>query len=114
MVESGTTGLTTWNASFVLADYLIKRLGEHSMLSIISDLYAHIFSGLIVNSKVLELGSGAGFLGTVVGHMQMSSNDLRMNEQTVPNFIAASLCLTDANEQVLVRCRNNVMLPCST
>jgi len=94
MIENGTTGLTTWNASFVLADYLIKRLG------------------LIANSKVLELGSGAGFLGAIVGHAQMSARDLRGNE-TVSNANTASLCLTDANEQVLVRCRNNVMLPCN-
>ncbi|KAM6494975.1 hypothetical protein JOM56_009598 [Amanita muscaria] len=83
-IESGTTGLRTWKASFVLADYLLNR------------------PGLVQGKSVLELGSGVGFLGTMVAAIQQSN--------MLPG---TNLCLTDVNEQVLSRCSSNVKLPCS-
>ncbi|KAF8625666.1 hypothetical protein AX15_005245 [Amanita polypyramis BW_CC] len=83
-IESGTTGLRTWKASFILADYLFNN------------------PELIQGKSVLELGSGTGFLGAVIA--------MRQQQNMLPG---TSLYLTDVNEQVLLRCHNNINLPCN-
>ncbi|KAI0281699.1 hypothetical protein BGY98DRAFT_958524, partial [Russula aff. rugulosa BPL654] len=85
-IESGTTGLRTWRASFVLAQFLIQN------------------PTILVNKSVLELGSGTGFLGLIVADIQVSSGGV--TRQPV-------LYLTDVNEDVLRRCHENTQLPCS-
>ncbi|KAF8140674.1 putative methyltransferase-domain-containing protein [Boletus edulis] len=81
-IEAGTTGLRTWRASLVLAQYLVQ----------------HPY--LVNASNVLELGSGTGFIGILPR--------LPTVDRKVP-----SVYLTDVNSTVLVRCRNNVRLPCN-
>ncbi|CAK5280722.1 unnamed protein product [Mycena citricolor] len=83
LIESGTTGLRTWLASFVLAQYLV----------------AH--PAIVCGKRVLELGAGIGFLGSVVGSIQILED--------APN----SIWLSDVNESVLVRCQANVQLECN-
>ena len=62
----------------------------------------------LVRTKCLELGSGVGFLGTVVAKIQnVEKRNLRKQGSDV------SLWLTDCNEEVLKRCKENVYLPCS-
>jgi methylase of polypeptide subunit release factors len=65
----------------------------------------------IVNAKVLELGCGTGFLGIVISQLQLlyHSTDLRRDGSSH----RTSICLTDANEDVLKRCKENVLLRCS-
>ncbi|KAI0274959.1 hypothetical protein BC834DRAFT_23420 [Gloeopeniophorella convolvens] len=87
-IESGTTGLRTWRASFVLAQFLIQN------------------PTLLLNKSVLELGSGTGFLGLVVADIQASDQGYELSGR-------ASLQLTDANEDVLRRCYKNTQLPCN-
>jgi len=86
MIESGTTGLRTWSASFVLAQLLIKM------------------PTLLADKSVLELGSGTGFLGLIVADIQVGHG--RTTENSV-------LHLTDVNEDVLRRCHENMHLPCN-
>ena len=62
---------------------------------------------LLVTSRILELGSGAGFLGITVAQMQV---DLPEKQTPTPQV---SLFLTDTNDQVLARCSHNVHLDCS-
>jgi len=52
----------------------------------------------------LELGSGIGFLGIIVGALQ---------QQQTRRGPSSSLWLTDINDQVLDRCRQNLKLKCS-
>lgn len=59
-----------------------------------------------MNARILELGSGAGFLGITIAQMQL---DLAAKKE-ITSF---SLYLTDMSEQVLDRCRHNVELECS-
>ncbi|KAH7922694.1 hypothetical protein BV22DRAFT_1037234 [Leucogyrophana mollusca] len=80
-IESGTTGLRTWRASLVLAQYLISN------------------PNITSQKIVLELGCGTGFVGIIVASL-MSSNP-------------SPIYLTDVNEDVLARCRDNVQLPCN-
>ncbi|KAI0068060.1 hypothetical protein BV25DRAFT_1875200 [Artomyces pyxidatus] len=84
-IESGTTGLRTWRASFALANYLIGH------------------PDLVAGKKVLELGSGAGFLGLVMADIQTHCDGTAQS----------ALQLTDFNEDVLNRCTENVQLPCN-
>lgn len=58
-------------------------------------------------SNVLELGSGTGFIGILVASLQLHA--------AIPPFDRKipSVYLTDVNSNVLVRCQNNVRLPCS-
>lgn len=83
-IESGTTGLKTWRASLVLAQYLI----EHP--------------DIVQDKRLLELGSGVGLLGIVAAAIQW--------QQPV---IQGSICLTDVNQEVLARCAENLRLPCN-
>ncbi|PFH52345.1 hypothetical protein AMATHDRAFT_140300 [Amanita thiersii Skay4041] len=84
MIENGTTGLRTWKASFVLGEFLLLN------------------PGLVQEKRVLELGSGTGFLGTVIAAIQLQ----RMSPST-------TLYLTDIDEHVLFQCRRNIELPCN-
>ncbi|KAF8079091.1 putative methyltransferase-domain-containing protein [Lyophyllum atratum] len=85
-IESGTTGLRTWQASFVLSQYITKH------------------PGLLKDKRILELGSGTGFLGIIITRLQQSSS---------PNTPCSALWLTDVNEDVLARCRDNIQMPCN-
>ncbi|KAF7302566.1 hypothetical protein HMN09_00891100 [Mycena chlorophos] len=86
MIEAGTTGMRTWLASLVLAQYLIRH------------------PDLVRGKRILELGSGIGFLGCVVATLQCLDHD----------YGAGTVWLSDVNETVLARCQDNVRLPCNT
>ncbi|KAF9270761.1 hypothetical protein L218DRAFT_969219 [Marasmius fiardii PR-910] len=83
IIESGTTGLRTWGASLHLAEYIISH------------------PDLIRRKRILELGSGVGFLGIIVATIQ------HLLREPMP------IWLTDVNEDVLSRCRQNVSLDCN-
>ncbi|KAG2155674.1 hypothetical protein DEU56DRAFT_724194 [Suillus clintonianus] len=90
-IESGTTGLRTWCASFVLASYLIAN------------------PEMIHDQTVLELGCGTGFLGIVVATLQQKLNECHQSHhQSLP-----AVLLTDVNSGVLSRCRDNIRLRCN-
>ncbi|KAI0756301.1 hypothetical protein C8Q80DRAFT_1127820 [Daedaleopsis nitida] len=82
-IENGTTGLRTWSTSLVLAQHVLSQ------------------PELVATRRVLELGCGAGFLGTIVASIQLA------NPQN------SSLWLTDANEPVLQQCKANLSLSCN-
>ncbi|KAF5312270.1 hypothetical protein D9619_002810 [Psilocybe cf. subviscida] len=90
-IESGTTGLRTWLASFVLAQYLI------------------LHPELVCSKRVLELGSGTGFLGIIAASLQ----SLQETPEIMGSTSSSTLWLTDIHEEVLQRCQNNVSLPCN-
>jgi len=85
-IEGGTTGLRTWRASFMLAQFLIEN------------------PTIVINRTVLELGSGTGFLGLIVADIQVGNGTA---------VGCPALHLTDVNEDVLRRCRENTQLPCN-
>ncbi|KAG1774020.1 hypothetical protein EV702DRAFT_1127831 [Suillus placidus] len=90
-IESRTTGLRTWCASFVLASYLIAN------------------TETIRDQTVLELGCGSGFLGIIVATIQQKFNERHQSHrQPLP-----AVLLTDVNAGVLSRCRDNVQLRCN-
>ncbi|KAJ3721891.1 putative methyltransferase-domain-containing protein [Lentinula raphanica] len=77
-------GLRTWLASHVLARYLIQN------------------PSVVEGKRVLELGSGIGYLGIIVASLQrLAFKD------------TSSLWLTDVNDSVLSQCRQNIQLPCN-
>ncbi|KAJ3845499.1 putative methyltransferase-domain-containing protein [Lentinula raphanica] len=83
-IEGGTTGLRTWLASHVLARYLIQN------------------PSVVEGKRVLELGSGIGYLGIIVASLQrLAFKD------------SSSLWLTDVNDSVLSQCRQSIQLPCN-
>lgn len=84
-IQDGTTGLRTWPASFVLADYLLFN------------------PDLVSGTRVMELGCGIGLLSCVVSLIQT-----RLSTQN-----DSSIHLTDHNQTVLAQCRDNCQLPCS-
>jgi len=58
--------------------------------------------------RVLELGSGVGFLGIVIASLQLQHAAASgYSDQN------GTLYLTDINEEVLARCKKNIVLPCS-
>lgn len=73
--------------------------------------YTLLFPDNVQAKRVLELGSGSGFLGIIVGSLQAIQN----NATTEPTRTSDSsmLFLTDVNTEVLERCMSNVKLPCS-
>lgn len=69
---------------------------------------ARLETEIVAHKRVLELGSGVGFLGALIATLQIqqlaaSSRDLH----------PGSLYLTDINDEVLTRCQNNIRLDCS-
>ncbi|KAL7417355.1 putative methyltransferase-domain-containing protein [Mrakia frigida] len=80
IIQGGTTGLRTWIASLRLAEYLLAR-----------------YSNSPFPSRVLELGSGIGFLGVLVAKLMEGSRD-------------GELLLTDFDERVLDGLRDNLKL----
>ncbi|KAL0066545.1 hypothetical protein AAF712_006347 [Marasmius tenuissimus] len=99
-IESGTTGLRTWGASLRLAEYLIAHPGSSASFGCFVHLLM-IYVDLIRNRRILELGSGIGFLGIVVASLQQLLRGV------------SSLWLTDVNEDVLSQCRQNLSLDCN-
>ncbi|KAJ3556707.1 hypothetical protein NM688_g1877 [Phlebia brevispora] len=83
-IETGTTGLKTWLASLVLAQFLITN------------------PELVRSTRVLELGCGVGLLGMIIANLQLS-----------PEYSGGHLYLSDVNAEVLDRCKNNLNLPCN-
>ena len=67
-------------------------------------------SELVISKRILELGSGVGLLGIIVATLQQLSKTA--NAQ-LPDLSPGSLWLTDLNDEVLSRCRDNINLPCS-
>ncbi|KAK7465563.1 hypothetical protein VKT23_005536 [Stygiomarasmius scandens] len=87
LIESGTTGLRTWPASHTMGQYLIDH------------------PELVQNARILELGSGIGFLGIIAATLQQLSSKEKNENQCI--------WLTDVNEDVLSQCHHNVQLPCN-
>ncbi|PBL00670.1 hypothetical protein ARMGADRAFT_1006815 [Armillaria gallica] len=93
MIESGTTGFRTWLASLHLANYIISH------------------PDWVRDARVLELGSGIGFLGMIVGSVQMLARlptDIPQGSTPRP-----MLHLTDVDSEVIARCISNIKLPCN-
>lgn len=61
---------------------------------------------LLRGKRVLELGSGAGFLGILIGQIQRAADPKVSSSESM-------LLLTDVNHAVLERCRENLKLDCS-
>jgi predicted O-methyltransferase YrrM len=72
-----------------------------------SSAYTIHSSDLVQDRRVLELGSGAGFLGLLMAALQMDRLD-HSNRSSRPTLV-----LSDVNSEVLLRCRENFLLPCS-
>ena len=62
---------------------------------------------LVDTANALELGSGTGFIGVLVASLQLHAS-IPPFDRKIP-----SVYLTDVNSTVLLRCQNNVRLPCS-
>ncbi|KAF9446125.1 hypothetical protein P691DRAFT_777095 [Macrolepiota fuliginosa MF-IS2] len=92
VIESGTTGLRTWRAGCVLAQYLAKH------------------PDLVESKRVLELGCGIGFMGAVTAAIQIR----HWTEDNDNGYQYGSLYLTDVNDDVLSRCRDNLRLACNS
>ncbi|KAK0456140.1 hypothetical protein EV421DRAFT_32759 [Armillaria borealis] len=93
MIESGTTGFRTWLASLHLANYIISH------------------PDWVRDARVLELGSGIGFLGMIVGSVQILAGlptDIQQGSTPRP-----MLHLTDVDSEVIARCISNIKLPCN-
>ncbi|KAF9074982.1 hypothetical protein BDP27DRAFT_1287196 [Rhodocollybia butyracea] len=82
-IENGQTGLRTWFASHLLARYLIQN------------------RDIVEGKRVLELGSGIGFLGIIASSLQQLASE------------GGAIWLTDVNNEVLSQCQRNVQLPCN-
>ncbi|KAJ7110321.1 hypothetical protein C8R43DRAFT_1139336 [Mycena crocata] len=91
IIETGTTGMRTWLASLILAQYLIFN------------------PDLVYGKRILELGSGIGFLGSIVASLQLLEHQGRAPDATMPGTV----WMSDINDTVLSRCRDNVQLPCN-
>ena len=63
---------------------------------------------LVASKRVLELGSGVGFLAIIVASLQGLQNP-----SVKATLSGSSLWMTDVNDDVLARCRDNINLPCS-
>ncbi|KAK0208676.1 hypothetical protein DFS33DRAFT_1380177 [Desarmillaria ectypa] len=110
MIESGTTGFRTWLASLHLANYIISHPGSYH-LSICNIQTPTNSLEWVRDTCVLELGSGIGFLGMIVGSLQM----LAGSPTDIPPGDAprTMLHLTDVDSEVIARCISNIKLPCS-
>ena len=63
---------------------------------------------LVTSKRVLELGSGVGFLAIIVASLQL----LQVPSAKIASS-GSSLWITDINDDVLARCCDNINLPCS-
>jgi protein-lysine N-methyltransferase EEF2KMT len=107
MIEQGTTGLKTWPAGIALANYLVMIPSDCFSIHVNQGLTVTVCSvGIVNNKRVLELGSGTGFLGIIIATLQIQQSG-------IPSDTNGSLWLTDINEEVLARCHHNLRLPCS-
>jgi hypothetical protein len=104
MIEAGTTGLRTWTAAFFLAQYLLQNPGALLLLSA-SGVFLKNIADIVLQKRLLELGSGIGFTGIIIGTIQVLSQ--------VQGVSPPKLWLTDVDETVLSGCRQNIDLPCS-
>ena len=102
-IESGTTGLRTWRASFVLAQFLIQNPSMACITNVFA-VFTSQYPAVLVNKSVLELGSGTGFLGLMAADIQVNYGGVTGRP---------ILYLTDVNEDVLRQCSANTQLPCS-
>ncbi|KAH7886195.1 putative methyltransferase-domain-containing protein [Phlebopus sp. FC_14] len=93
-IEAGTTGLRTWRASVVLAQYLL----EHPEY--------------VSHKTVLELGSGTGLIGILVASMQLRAHSFHSTTNAMQHE-RRRVFLTDVNSSVLARCRHNIHLSCN-
>lgn len=84
-IENGTTGMRTWSASLLLSQFIISN------------------PEIVVGKRVLELGCGMGLLGAIVADQQLSFS--------TSTSTCGSICLTDVDERVLSRCRENMEIP---
>jgi protein-lysine N-methyltransferase EEF2KMT len=102
VIESGTTGLRTWSASLALAHWILHHPGTtNNFLQTL--LYLYFYSiGEVRGQNVLELGSGAGFLGITVALLQLE------HKGNIGG--SGGLCLTDVDESVLQQCHRNLHL----
>ncbi len=71
MIESGTTGFRTWLASLHLANYIISHPGSYHFSVRNVQTPTNLTPDWVRDARVLELGSGIGFLGMIVGSVQM-------------------------------------------
>ncbi|KAJ7597351.1 putative methyltransferase-domain-containing protein [Mycena floridula] len=83
LAENGSTGFRTWRSSFVLAEFLRQH------------------PDVIQRKPIMELGAGIGFLGIIVASLQKLADG------------CSSIWITDLNDDVLARCRSNLLLPCN-
>lgn len=87
----------------MLAEWLINHPGALRVPFVESPTDFKTPSKEIVHGqRVLELGSGIGFLGIIIASLQQSS--------TTDLLSSSHLFMTDANESVLERCRDNIAL----
>ena len=107
-IEQGTTGLRTWPAAYALAAWLGKYPGLPRPFIFpfrcLTTLYYLIER--VLGKRVLELGSGVGYLGLVIAAIQLNGTPNQEGPES-------SIWLTDVNKIVLSRCRDNLNLPCS-
>ncbi|CAG4911450.1 unnamed protein product [Colias eurytheme] len=91
MVINGTTGMKTWEAALILADWIISH----------KDLFK--------NKKVLELGSGVGFTGICVAKLcEISSISLTDCHDDVINTINDNIQINFADANKI--CGNNSII----
>jgi len=105
-IEQGTTGLKTWPAAHALAEWLRKHPGRLRPFCSRNQQSDNHFAERVRAKRVLELGSGVGYLGLVVAAIQLDTPNRGDPEP--------SIWLTDVNSVVLSRCWDNLSLPCST
>ena len=77
------------------------------------DVEMTLQSELVISMRVLELGSGVGFLGIIVASLQQLLKTTNLSNNRLTDLSPGSLWLTDLNDEVLSRCRDNLNLPCS-
>jgi protein-lysine N-methyltransferase EEF2KMT len=106
-VENGTTGMRTWSASFMLSAYIISHPGKppNRHCVYLKDNTNRRCAEIVVGKRVIELGCGVGLVGAIVADQQLASSGTTLT--------CGSICLTDLDNRVLRRCRENLELPCS-
>lgn len=85
--------MRTWRASLLLAEWLVQH------------------PDVVWKKRVLELGSGVGFLGVLIAQLQLDVIRESRLINTGQENEGASLVMTDVNDAVLARCYDNTLLP---